>query len=173
MEKLEKILKMMLAYIEPQLARLYHCDLNKVVTKAIESIEAEFQNRDFSVKPYLDEGLHEIKLDCDLFEKALISLMKNAFYRMRQKGEIKVATGRNGGYATVTLAYRVPLISDDDIEHFFYPFAVAYPFASGGPDRDIMDVPICKIVIHKHGGIINVIKEDDDLVKINISLPLE
>ncbi|MDP2798618.1 MAG: hypothetical protein Q8O60_01865, partial [Deltaproteobacteria bacterium] len=112
-------------------------------------------------------------LDRDLFEKVLISLMKNAFYRMRQKGEINVATGKNGGYATVTLAYRVPFISDDDIEHFFYPFAVAYPFAGGGPDRDIMDVPICKVVIHKHGGVINVSKEDDNLVKINISLPLE
>jgi len=172
-EKLEKILKIMLAYIEPQVARLHYCDLNKLVTKAIESIAAEFQNRDFSVKPYLDESLHEIKLDCDLFEKVLISLMKNAFYRMHQKGEIKVATGRNGGYATVALAYRVPLISDDDIEHFFYPFAVAYPFANGGPDRDIMDVPICKVIIHKHGGIINVSKEDDNLVKINIAIPIE
>ncbi|TSA09217.1 MAG: PAS domain S-box protein [Deltaproteobacteria bacterium] len=172
-EKLEKILKMMLAYIEPHLARLHHRDLNRVVTKAIESIEAELQDTDFSVKPYLDERLHEIKLDRDLFEKVLISLMKNAFYRMGQKGEINVATGKNGGYATVTLAYRVPFISDDDIEHFFYPFAVAYPFAGGGPDRDIMDVPICKVVIHKHGGVINVSKEDDNLVKINISLPLE
>lgn len=172
-EKLEKILKMMLAYIEPHLARLHHRDLNRVVTKAIEGIEAELQDTDFSVKPYLDERLHEIKLDRDLFEKVLISLMKNAFYRMGQKGEINVATGKNGGYATVTLAYRVPFISDDDIEHFFYPFAVAYPFAGGGPDRDIMDVPICKVVIHKHGGVINVSKEDDNLVKINISLPLE
>jgi PAS domain S-box-containing protein len=83
-EKLEKILKMMLAYIEPQPTRLHHSDLNRVVNKAIESIEAEFQNRDFSVKQYLDESLREIELDDDLFEKALISLMKNAFYRMGQ-----------------------------------------------------------------------------------------
>lgn len=171
--KLEKILKMMLAYIEPQPIRLRLWDLNRVVTKAIESIEAEFQNRDFSVKSCLDESLPKMKLDRDLFEKVLASLMENAFYRMGQKGEIKVATRRNGGYATVTLAYRVPLISDDDIEHFFYPFAVAYPFARGGPDRDIIDVPICKIIIHKHGGIINVSKEDEHVVKINISLPLE
>ncbi|MDP3030090.1 MAG: cache domain-containing protein [Deltaproteobacteria bacterium] len=172
-EKLEKILKMMLAYIESQPIRLRPWDLNRVVTKAVERIKTQFQNRDFSVKSYLDESLHKMKLDRDLFEKVLVSLMENAFYRMGQKGEIKVATRGNGGYATVTLAYRVPFISDDDIEHFFYPFAVAYPLAGGGPDRDIMDVPICKVVIHKHGGVINVSKEDDNLVKINISLPLE
>jgi PAS domain S-box-containing protein len=171
-EKLERILKMMLAYIGPQSVQLHPCDLNRVITRAVESIRTEFHDRDFSVEPSLDEGLDEIKLDCDLFEKVLINLMENAFYRMGQKGEIAVSTRRNGEYATVTLAYRVPFISDDDIEDFFYPFAVAYPFANGGLDENIVDVPICRVVIHKHGGIITVKKEDDNLVKINISLPL-
>jgi hypothetical protein len=35
-----------------------------------------------------------------------------------------------------------------------------------------MDIPICRVLIHKHGGIINVSKEDENLIKITISLPL-
>ncbi|NVM22689.1 MAG: PAS domain-containing protein [Desulfobacterales bacterium] len=170
--KLERILKMMTAYIEPKSIQLRPCDLNVIVMKAVKAINSEFQDKDFSVKSHLDESLPELKLDCDLVEKVLINLMENAFYRMRQEGEVHVATGREGKYATLSIAYGVPFISDDDIEHFFYPFVIDYPFPEGRPDSDIMDVPMCKVVIDKHGGIINVRKENNNLIKVIISLPI-
>jgi len=172
-ERLEKILKMMTAYIEPKSIRLSLCDLNMVVSRAVETIRSKFENEDFTVKLHPDRSLSEIKLDCDLFEKVLTNLMENAFLRMREKGEIQVTTDKNGEYAKVTLAYKVPYIRDDDIEHFFYPFVADYPFAGGKPDTTIMDVPMCKVIIHKHGGIINVSKENNNVVKITISLPFE
>ncbi len=170
-KRLEKILKMMTAYIEPRSIQLRDCDLNEVVAKAVQKINAECQNQAFSVTLYLGENIRPIKLDCELFEKVLTNLMKNAFYRMKKKGSIEVSTGKGDEYATVTLAYRVSFISDDDIEDFFYPFVIDYPFPKGVPDKDIMDIPICRVLIHKHGGIINVNKENDNIVKITISLP--
>ena len=172
-ERLEKILKMMTAYIEPKAIRLSLCVLNTVVSKAVEAIRSKLQNEDFAVKFTPDHSLGRIKLDSDLFEKVLVNLMENAFFRMKQKGEIQVTTDKNGEYARVTLSYKVPYISDDDIEHFFYPFVADYPFAGGKPDTTIMDVPMCKIIIHKHGGIIDVGKENNNVVKITISLPFE
>jgi len=172
-EKLEQILKMMTAYIEPKSIQLRRCDLNEAVTRAVQTINSEFQDRDFSVKLHLDHSLREIKLDSNLFEKILIHLMENAFLRMREKGEIQVTTDKNGEYAKVTLTYKVPYIRDDDIEHFFYPFVADYPFVKGKPGTAIMDVPMCKVIIHKHGGIINVSKENNNVVKITISLPFE
>ncbi len=172
-KKLEKILKMMTAYIEPKSIQLRPCNLNQVVSEGVEKIRAEFPKEGFSVKLHTDDSLPIIKLDCNLFEKVLINLIKNAFHRMKGQGAIEVTTGKNGGYATVTLAYRVGFISDDDIEHFFYPFVTDYPFPNGVSDREIMDIPICTVLIHKHGGMINVNKENDNLIKIVTSLPLE
>ena len=171
-KRLEKILKMMTAYIEPRSIQLRDCDLNEVVAKAVQKINAECRNQAFSVKLYLGENIQPIKLDFELFEKVLTNLMKNAFYRMKKKGSIEVSTGKGDEYATVTLAYRVSFISDDDIEDFFYPFVIDYPFPKGVPDKDIMDIPICRVLIHKHGGIVNVNKENENIVKITISLPL-
>jgi PAS domain S-box-containing protein len=171
-KRLEKILKMMTAYIEPRSIQLRDCDLNEVVAEAVQKINAECQNQAFSVKLCLSENIQPIKLDCELFEKVLTNLMKNAFYRMKKKGSIEVSTGKGDEYATVTLAYKVSFISDDDIDDFFYPFVVDYPFPKGVPDKDIMDIPICRVLIHKHGGIINVNKENENIVKITISLPL-
>ena len=172
-ERLEKILKMMTAYIEPKSIRLRSCDLNTVVNNAVETIRSEFPDEAFAVRLRLEHSLGKVKLDCDLFEKVLTNLMENAFFRMKEKGEIQVATHKNGEYAKVTLAYQVPHIADDDIDHFFYPFVADYPFAKGKPDTDIIDVPMCKVIIHKHGGIINVSKENSNIVKIAISLPFE
>lgn len=172
-KRLEKILKMITAYIEPKSIQLRACSINQVVSNAVERIKAEFPKEDFSVNLDMDDSLPTIKLDCDLFEKVLINLLENAFYRMQGKGEVEVATGKNGGYATVNLAYRVGYISDDDIEQFFYPFVVDYPFPKGVSGENIMDLPICTVLIHKHGGIINVNKEDDNLLRITVSLPLE
>jgi PAS domain S-box-containing protein len=172
-ERLEKILKMMTAYIEPKSIRLRSCDLNMMVSNAVETVRSEFQNEGFSIKLCLDRSLSRIRLDCDLFLSVLINLMENAFFRMKEKGEIQVATHRNGEYAKVILAYKVPYISDDDIEHFFYPFVADYPFAKGKPDAAIMDVPMCRVIIHKHGGVIDVSKENNNVVKIAISLPFE
>ncbi|UCG81240.1 MAG: PAS domain-containing protein [Desulfobacterales bacterium] len=172
-ERLEKILKMMTAYIEPTSIRLTWCDLNRVVNRAVETVKSEFPDGTFAVTLHKDPRLREMKLDCHLFEKVLTNLMENAFFRMKEKGEIQVATDRNGEYGKVILAYEVPHISDDDIEHFFYPFVVDYPFARGQPDAAIMDVPMCRVIIHKHGGIINVNKENNNVVKITIALPFE
>ncbi len=172
-ERLERILKMMTAYIEPQSIMLRSCDLNTVVNDVVETIRFEFRDEHFAIKLRTDFSLPKIKLDCDLFAKVLANLLENAFFRMKEKGEIQVATQRNAEYAKVTLSYKVPYVSDDDIEHFFYPFLADYPFAKGKPDTPILDVPICKIIIHKHGGIINASKKNNNLIEITISLPFE
>jgi len=172
-ERLEKILKMMTAYIEPNSVQLRSCDINRIVSRAIETVRSEFPDGSFTVELYDDPGLREVKLDADLFENVLTNLMENAFFRMKEKGKVRITTDSNGEYARVTLAYEVPHISDDDIEHFFYPFVVDYPFAKGKPDKAIMDVPMCRVIVHKHGGIIHVSKEGEGVVRITISLPFE
>ena len=49
-ERLEKILKMMTAYIEPKSIRLRSCDLNTVVNNAVETIKSKFPDEAFAVK---------------------------------------------------------------------------------------------------------------------------
>lgn len=172
-EKLERILLMMLAYIGPQSVHLLPADLNSIVLKAVDTVRSEYPAKDFSVKASFDERIPQLQLDPAKFKAVLINLMENAYHRMGQKGAMNVATRKIGEHATITLSYPVPFISDDDIKDFFYPFAVAYPFAKGATNGDIMDVPIAKVVIHNHGGIINVGKEAGNLVWIDISLPLK
>lgn len=169
-DKLEKILKMMLAYIGPQDISLVPSDLNTVVSWVIDTTRAEFTGWDFTVSASLDPSLRPLRIDPDLFARVLLNLIENGLHRMGRKGEIRVTTKKRGNHTRLTLAYRVPHISKEDIESFFFPFAVAYPFA-GGTEEDIMDLPMSKIIVHKHGGLIEVRKEEENLVRIDIDLP--
>jgi K+-sensing histidine kinase KdpD len=170
-ERLEKILKMMTAYIEPKSIQLELCDLNAIVSRAVETVRAAFPRGSIAVELAEDPSLRRVKLDSYLIEKVVANLMENAFFRMKEEGEVRIATVRNGKYAKVILTYAVPHISDDDIEHFFYPFVVSYPFIEGTSDTPIMDVPMCRVIVLKHGGMISVCKEDERVVRIAISLP--
>jgi K+-sensing histidine kinase KdpD len=174
-ERLEKILKMMTAYIEPKSIQLKSCDLNVIVSQAVERVKSAFPEGCIAIELDEDPGLQSVRLDCDLVEKVLTNLMENAFFRMKEKGKIQVATISNGEYAKVILTYEVPHISDDDIEHFFYPFVVNYPFVEGDGTSEtaVMDVPVCRVIVLKHGGMINVCKEGKGVVKITVSLPFE
>jgi len=170
-EKLEKILKMMLAYIGPQEINLVPADLNMIVAGVIDRVETEFSGWDFTVRKSLDGSVRPVRIDRDLFAKMLFNLIENGLHRMGRKGEIRIGTAQKGRYARLTLAYRVPHISNEEIENFFYPFAVAYPFAGGGTSEELMDLPMSKVIVHKHGGLIEVGKENENLVRIVIDLP--
>jgi len=171
-QKLEKILQMMLAYIEPPSIRLQPGDLNLAVTRAIADLRTKIPHNGFSVKTTLDQSLGPIKLDLKLFEQTLTHLLEHAWRQMGKNGDLEVRTKKNGDQVTITLGYHAPHLTDEDLEHFFYPFALNAPPEKGDPVPERGDVSLAKIVIHQHGGVINVSKENAQRIKIIISLPL-
>jgi PAS domain S-box-containing protein len=170
--KLEKILQMILTYLGPQHISLKVADFNSIVSEAVEKINMQSENGKLSVALILDRTVGDLELDVVQFKNCLISLIENAFSRMGGEGTVNIRTKRIGEHATVTLSYTVPYITDDDISDFFYPFIVSYPFTHSDND-DVMNVPVCKRIIHNHCGMITVSKEVDNKLCIDISLPLE
>lgn len=171
-QKLEKILQMMLAYIEPPSIRLLPEDLNLAVIRAVAVLRTKIQHNGFSVKTALDQSLGPIKLDLELFIQTLTHLLEHAWRQMEENGALEVSTKKKGVQGTVTLGYHVPHLADEDLEHFFYPFALNAPAEKGDPLPERGDVSLAKIVIHQHGGVINVSKENTRRIKITISFPL-
>jgi PAS domain S-box-containing protein len=172
-QKLEKILNMMLAFISPQAISLKPVHLNNLILKMTEELQKKFQPSPFLVNIKLDPDLKLIPLDENLFEKALMNLMENAWDRMGRKGEMELVTLENAETATVILTYQVPNISMDDIDQYFYPFTVDYSSREEHYDSSPPDVSISKVIIHKHGGMITVTQKADRRLKLTISLPLQ
>jgi PAS domain S-box-containing protein len=171
-QKLEKILGTMLRYISPREVQLKPENLNPIVRQALDRLEKKYKNSGFSVHAELDEALGLIPIDEEMLDEALVNLLENAWQRMNQKGELNVATQKIGSQALITITYRLPHIFADDIEHYFYPFTMDTCSAKESSIFDAADVSIPKVIIFKHGGKISVSKEEDQQIKITISLPL-
>jgi signal transduction histidine kinase len=155
--RLEQILKMILSYIRPIQLEFSEVDLNALLLEAISGSEDKFDNRGIGVELDLDEKLPSMLADRGHLRRALEIILRHACNHMPEKSRLKVATTWNGA-AGVKLSYPALHLAEDDMEHFFYPFKVE---ELGEAD---LEVPMTKVVIHKHGGTINIARDDGQII---------
>jgi nitrogen-specific signal transduction histidine kinase len=109
----------------------------------------------------LDEELPFIRADRSHLRNALEIIVKNACSHMPEQSCLRVSTTYDGA-AVVQLSYPALHVADDDMEHFFYPFV------SDKLGEADLQVPLTKMVIHKHGGVINIARDERNQVVITI-----
>jgi len=163
--RLEQILKMILSYIRPVPLEFSEVDLNALIKEAISKSAEKFDSRGIEVELELDERLPFILADRTQLSRALERMLRQACKHMAERSRLKVATARNGK-AVVRLSYPGIHLAGDDMEHFFYPFV-----ADELGEADL-ELPMTKVVIHKHGGIINIFRDDVGQIMITITFAL-
>jgi PAS domain S-box-containing protein len=159
--RLEHILKMILSYIRPLTLEFTDVDLNKVLREVISGSEDKLGSQGIKLDMQLDEELPFIRADRSHLRNALETIVKNACSHMPEQSCLRVSTTYDGA-AVVQLSYPALHVADDDMEHFFYPFV------SGKLGEADLQVPLTKMVIHKHGGIINITRDEQNQVVITI-----
>ncbi|UCF01857.1 MAG: PAS domain S-box protein [Deltaproteobacteria bacterium] len=159
--RLEHILKMILSYIRPLTLEFTDVDLNKVLQEVISGSEDKLGSQGIKLDMQLDEELPFIRADRSHLRNALETIVKNACSHMPEQSCLRVSTTYDGA-AVVQLSYPALHVADDDMEHFFYPFV------SDKLGEADLQVPLTKMVIHKHGGIINITRDEQNQVVITI-----
>ena len=160
--RLEQILKMILSYMRPVSLEFSEVNLNALLQEAIRESAEKFESRGIEVEAELDARLPLILADRSQMRRAFETILRQASKHMAERSRLKVATVTNGK-AMVQLSYPGVHLADDDMEHFFYPFV-----AEELGDADL-ELPMTKVVIHKHGGIINISRDDDNRIIIAIT----
>jgi PAS domain S-box-containing protein len=160
--RLEHILKMILSYLRPITLEFSEVNLNKVLQEAISGSEEKLGSQGIRVDMQLDEELPLIRADRSHLRNALETILKNACSHMPEQSCLRVSTTYNGA-AVVQLSYPALHVADDDMEHFFYPFV------SDKLGEADLKVPLTKVVIHKHGGVINITRDEQNQVVITIT----
>ena len=163
--RLETILRMILSYIQPIDLHLEHTNLNLLIVSALNEIKEMVREKNVSLDLHLMPGLPDISVDPVYMEQVLQTLVTNALYQMPAGETLVISSTIENKMLRLAIRHRVTHPSRDDVEHFFYPF----PTTHAG--HAIVDIPMAKILVEKHGGIINArITESDELV-IHIDLP--
>ncbi len=163
--RLELILRMMLNYIQPFELEKSPIAPNQLVERALSAVETEIKERNVRVILQLAPGLLEISVDRPQMELAAETLVKQALNQMQEGGTLSVSTFQENGMFNLVMRFPVRHMAPDDVEHFFYPFTTSQL------GYDTADLPMSKIVVDKHGGVIDVSLEEPGELVIHISLP--
>jgi PAS domain S-box-containing protein len=162
MGRLEHILKMILSYIHPITLEFSDVDLNKILQEAISGSTDKLGSREIKLDLQLDEELPFIRADRSHLRNALETILKNACSHMPEQSCLRLRTTYNGA-AVIQLSYPALHVADDDMEHFFYPFV------SDKLGEADLQLPLTKVVIQKHGGVITMGRDEQNQVVITIT----
>jgi nitrogen-specific signal transduction histidine kinase len=114
----------------------------------------------------LDQSLPQISLDQILFKRVLESLIRGLAAYARSGGVLQLQSYRTESVVHLDLLVDSNKVDADDIDHFFYPFISQYE------DSEMLDLPLAKMVIHKHSGLIHLRRQGPHQLLMEISLPI-
>jgi len=163
--RLEHILKMILSYIRPISLQFSEEDLNRILEEAMRAAEAKINSRGIALEVELAAVTPTIRADRGQLLQAMQHIIETACDHIPREARLQIRTSGNST-AVIHFAYPGLHVADDDIDHFFYPFV---------PDELTemnLELPLTKVVLHKHGGIIAINRDKDNQINITITLPL-
>lgn len=166
-ERLETILEMILAYIQPVEVELQPMDLGTLARGILEDLRAEFRHWGGDLVWEIQDGIPHAELDPRNFGRALEILIRHTLFRMEKGTTLNVKLLREDHQIAIRLTFRAPQLAADDLEHYFYPF-----LAQELPDQALLELPVARNILYRHGALVRVESgpEPGDVI-IEVSLP--
>ena len=162
--RLEHILKIILSSIEPFTLSISDVDLNQLLSSSLQALRNEMGARRIDLVESLSASVTKIQGDGILLEKAFDNFLRHSVLSMPEGGTLFVSTMTEDESLLITIRYRAAGLAEEDLEQFFFPRF------TGKAESTVHDLPLSKIIVHRHGGKIDVFREGEDIV-LKIELP--
>ncbi|MCK8604031.1 PAS domain S-box protein [Desulfoferrobacter suflitae] len=165
--RLESILRMIINYIQPLELKPVPTEVADLLHSVLRKLAGSFEEKCIRTKLQLAAQIPPAAVDPVLMEQALEALVRNAVCHMPTNGRIFFLSMQEDEFAKLCIRYPAEHVSNDDIEHFFYPFTTSH-FGPGDSD-----LPMSKIIITKHGGHVHAAANESSEIILTVSLPLQ
>ena len=162
--RLENILNVLLSTIKPFSLSMSKIDLQALLKTSVEEIREQVAHGNIVLSVSMLEKVIQVSGDEIFLKRVFISLLKNAVLSMPEKGHLSLFTFLEGDNLVVLIRYTVKGVADDDVTQFFIPRF------TGDAGTSVYDLPLSKVIIHRHGGQIEVNSENGEMV-VRIELP--
>jgi nitrogen-specific signal transduction histidine kinase len=86
---------------------------------------------------------------------------------MDEGTELHVSVNLEEDRVRIHWTYESSTLARDDLDHYFYPF-----LAQGMPDSSLLELPVAKIVLYKHGGLVQVGQGKGKKIILQVTLPV-
>ena len=164
--RLEDILKSILSSIKPFTLTLVTVDLNEIIESALKEEEGRLTEKKIKLETALSPSIPSIQGDEFLLKQALECILKNEIINMPEGEQLFLSTDSETENVMTTIRHSAKGLANEDLSQFFYPRF------TGNAETTIHDLPLAKIVIHRHNGKVDVFREGENVV-LQIELPLK
>lgn len=166
--RLDGIVREFLDFARPQTPKLAPCQVNGVLLKGVQFMEAEFAKHNIAVSTAFDETLPEVRADEGLLYRAFLNIMVNAVQAMPEGGPLSVTTRRAHRHdrIVVAIADAGVGIRSDKLSLIFTPFYTDKIRGTG------LGLAIVKNIVSSHDGTITVMSQEGKGTTIRVELPI-
>jgi len=140
-------------------------DLGKLLTRTIELLEANFNNRDIGIQWRVPDTLPRVMADADQLEKVFINLMMNSAQAMPEGGTITVRASCEDALILVDFQDTGHGFSPETAQNIFNPFFTTKAKGTG------LGLAITHKIISEHRGQITANSQKNAGSCFSISLP--
>jgi two-component system, sensor histidine kinase and response regulator len=144
--------------------------LSGIVSKAVESVQAEATRKDIEILTSVKEPLGVVDGDEVTLTEALVNVIGNAVKYSRDSSQIRVKAERQKGQVVVSIADAGVGISKEDLPHIFEDFYVGR--AGVSVKSSGLGLALTRRIIETHDGSISVESEAGKGSTFTIQLPL-
>ncbi|MCD4715735.1 MAG: PAS domain S-box protein [Desulfobacterales bacterium] len=164
--RLEEILRITLASIEPFALTIEDVDMDALFGSLLKELDDLIKKRGIDLKVSVPSSVPRLHGDEGLLNKAFGALLKHAILSMAEGERLFLSMSEMNDHLMITISHKGEALSEDDLDQFFFP-----RFA-GRAGSAVLDLPLSKVIIHRHGGKIDVLREDGNMIVFRIELPL-
>ncbi len=164
--KLEIFVTGLLSTITPFELTLSKVNINELILEAISELDRLLESRGLEIVTDLESNIPDIEADHKILCQAITNIIKHSIISSPQDENISVSTAFRDDEVVITITNAFMHMSNADIEQFFFPHI------EQKLEESVLDLPLSKIIIHRHGGKINLIKIGENILKIIISFPV-
>jgi nitrogen-specific signal transduction histidine kinase len=163
--RIEDFLRVLFSSISPFDLVLTEVDLNGLLSRTVAGMEPILKTKAVEAVLDLMPSLPVIQGDEERLHQAFENLIKHAVVSTPATEKLVIASSRSGDRAVVHLRHKVHRLSEDDLDKFFFPHI------EGTKEWTVADLPLSRIIIHRHGGKVDLSREGENTVDLKIELP--
>ncbi|MFM8231862.1 MAG: two-component system sensor histidine kinase NtrB, partial [Chthoniobacterales bacterium] len=164
-KRLDTIVTQFLRAIRPAPLQRAPQDLNSLVRDAAEFLKPELKSRNILIELELAPGLPVLDVDQDQLKQAFFNIIKNASEAMKQGGLLKIRTGTDGEWVTITFADTGGGMTRETMARVFEPYFTTKKTGSG------LGLMITQRIVRAHGGEVVLESDPGRGLRLTIRLP--
>ena len=162
--RLEKILERTVSYLQPFEISPEKTNPQPLLEEIVRNQQAAFAERGMTLSTRFADNLLPVLMDETFFAKAMGSILQALMCFCKSGGGIEVRAFPGENTLNIVLTAEGAQVSDDDIEHFFYPFTTL-------SEGEYLDLSLAKMIIHKHQGLIDLRRKEAQRLVLRITFP--